>query len=77
MLIGLSVAEPSEMPTSGRSPGELVGMPVVLDLALSGGMPMATAVSMIASGPSGMARVMSMKAVLIDSSVASRRLTVP
>ena len=59
----------------GSRPPVSLGMPGPFFLAFSGGMPMALAVSMIFCGPSGMARVRSMNAVLMESWVAWSRLT--
>lgn len=76
MLIGEAVSEPREMPRLASSPGEVVGMPPIFWFAFAGGMPSEVAVSTICCGPSSpIFRVMSMKAVLIDSSVAVSRLT--
>jgi hypothetical protein len=70
MLIGLTVALPSDTPVIGSRPGEELGMPMVFRVGWAGGMPRSPAAWMIFSGPSSMPRVMSMKAVLTEFSVA-------
>ncbi len=70
MLIGLTVALPSATPVIGSSPGDSFGNPGAFRGASDGGMPSRLAASTILSGPFSIDSVMSMKAVLMEFSVA-------
>ena len=77
MLIGLTVALPSATPVTGSRPGVWSGKPSRSWLASSWGRPMSAIAWRIFSGPLSMPSVMSMNAVLMESSVALIMLTAP